>query len=124
MAAGVSAVVANAMLTGAIGTGDLAWAGLNTGDPGTAGTTNPSSTTTREGITWGSPSGGTVSASNSPAWPAWAGPNGEVLTWISLWSAASSGTFGGSMQLGAPITENTGDTTSLTLISISIPTAS
>jgi hypothetical protein len=124
MAAGVSAPVANAMLTGAIGTGDLAYAGLNTGNPGTAGTSNPSSTTTREAVTWGSPAGGTVSATNQPAWPAWAGTNGEVLTWISLWSASTAGTFGGSMQLGAPITENTGDTTTLTAISISVPLAS
>ena len=124
MAAGVSAAVANAMLTGATGTGDLAWIQLHTGDPGTAGTSNVSSTTTRESVTWGSPSGGTVSATNQPAWPAWAGTNGEVLTWISFWSASTAGTFGGSAQLGAPITENTGDTTTLTAISISIPTAS
>jgi hypothetical protein len=124
MAAGVSTTVANAMLTGATGTNDMIYAGLNTGDPGSAGTSNTSSTTTRESVTWGSPSSAAVSASNEPAWPSWAGTNNEVVSWITLWSASSSGTFGASMQLGASVTMATGDTLTLTQIEITISVAS
>jgi hypothetical protein len=124
MTAGVSTAVANAMLTGATGTGDMAFAGLATGDPGSAGTSNPSSTTTREGVTWGSPSSAVVSASNQPAWPSWAGTSGEVVSWIILMSASSGGTFGASMQLASSVTMLTGDTLTLTVIQISLPVAS
>ena len=48
----------------------------------------------------------------------------EVVTDISLWSASSSGTFGGSMQLNSSVTMDTGDSLTLTAISVSLPTAS
>jgi hypothetical protein len=123
MADGLSTAVANAALSNIIGT-DMNDIALHTGAPGSAGTANPSSTTTREAVTWGSPASGSVSASNSPAWPSWAGTNGEVVSDISFWSASTSGTFGGSAQLSATVTMNTGDTLTLTSVSISIPTAS
>jgi hypothetical protein len=123
MGAGVSATVANAMLTGATGTGDLAWTELATGDPGTAGTTTPSSVTTRESVTWASPSSASVSASNEPEWTSWAGTNGEVDTYITFFSASTSGTFGASMQLSASVTMDIGDSITLTTLTISIPTA-
>lgn len=66
---------------------------LHTGTPGAAGTASISSVTTREAVTWNAPSGGTLSESNTPAWSSWAGTNGEIVTDISVWSAASSGTF-------------------------------
>lgn len=123
MGAGLSTTVANAALT-AIVSADWAYAQLHTADPGTAGTTAVSSVTTREAITWGSPSSASVAASNSPAWTSWAGTNGETDTYISGWSASTSGTFGGSMQLSASVTMDTGDSLTLTSISITIPTAS
>lgn len=123
MADALSATVANAAL-GTITSPDMAWIQLHTGDPGTAGTSNVSSTTTREAVTWGSASAGSIAASNSPAWPAWAGTNGEVVTDISFWSASTSGTFGGSVQLNSSVTMNTSDTLTLTSVTVTIPTAS
>lgn len=66
---------------------------LHTGSPGANGTSNVSSVTTREQVTWNAPSAGAMTESNTPTWSNWAGTNGEVVTDISIWSAASSGTF-------------------------------
>jgi hypothetical protein len=123
MADGLSVAVADAALSTIIGSdaNDIA---LAIGDPGSAGTSNPSSVTTREAVTWGSPSAGSVAASNSPAWTSWAGTNGEVVTDIAFWSASTSGTFGLSMPLSSSVTMDTGDSLTLTSITITIPTAS
>ena len=123
MADGLSTAVANAALTTIVGT-DAANVQLHTGAPGSAGTSNVSSVTTRPSVTWNSPSAGSVSASNQPQWTNWAGTNGEVDTDISFWSASVAGTFGLSMQLNASVTMDTGDSLTLTSITISIPTAS
>jgi hypothetical protein len=123
MADGLSTTVANAALSTIIGT-DANDLQLHTGAPGSAGTSNVSSVTTREAVTWGSPASGVVSASNSPAWTSWAGTNGEVVTDISAWSASTSGTFGFSCQLSSSVTMNTGDSLTLTSLSVTIPTAS
>lgn len=122
-APGLSTTVANAALATITGT-DMNDAQLHTADPGTAGTTAVSSVTTREAVTWGSASSGVIAASNEPAWTSWAGTNGETDTHISLWSASTSGTFGGSIALSASVTMDTGDSLTLTAISITIPTAS
>lgn len=123
MSDGLSATVANAALNNIVGT-NAAFAQLHTGAPGAAGTANVSSVTTRPSVAWNSASGGSVSASNQPAWTNWAGTNGEVDTDVTLWSAASSGTFGFSGQLSAPVTMGTGDSLTLTAITVTIPTAS
>lgn len=126
MAAGLSTAVANAALTTITGT-DMNYVQLHTADPGTAGTTAVSNVTTREAVTWGSPSGGVISETGTaPAWASWSGTNGEVETYISFWSivTAGSGTFGCSMALSASVTMDTGDSLTLTTISITIPTAS
>jgi len=123
MADGLSTAVANAALNTIVGT-DANNVQLHTGAPGSAGTANVSSVTTRPSVTWNSASGGSVSASNQPAWTNWAGTNGEVDTDISFWSASTSGTFGLSMQLNSSVTMDTGDSLTLTSITISIPTAS
>lgn len=124
MADGLSATVANAALTTIVGT-DANNVQAHTGAPGSAGTSNVSSVTTRPGATWGSASGGSVSTTGTaPSWTNWAGTNGEVLTDISLWSASTAGTFGFSAQLSSSVTMNTGDSLTLTSITVSIPTAS
>ena len=123
MADGLAVAVANAALSTIIGT-DANYISLATGDPGSAGTSNPSSVTTREAVTWGSPSAGSVAASNQPAWTSWAGTNGEVVTDLAFWSLSTLGTFGLSMQLASSVTMDTGDSLTLTAVSISIPTAS
>lgn len=127
MADGLSATVANAALNNIVGT-NWNFEQLHTGAPGAAGTANVSSVTTREAITWGSASNtsntSTVLATDEPEWASWAGTNGEVVTDTSGWSAATSGTFGGSIPLSAPVTMDTGDSLTLTSVSISLPSAS
>ncbi len=122
MADGLSTANADAALTTIVSS--WAYEQLHTGDPGTAGTANLSSVTTREAVTWGTPAAGSVAASDTPTWTSWAGTNGEVVTDTSGWSAATAGTFEGSMPLSASVTMDTGDSLELTAISISIPTAS
>jgi hypothetical protein len=124
MADAISVTTVNAMLTTLVGGTTSSYIQLHTGDPGTIGTGSVSSVTTRENVTWNSPAGGSVSSSNTPAWTSWAGTNGEVDTDISFWNAVTAGTFNMSMQLSAPVTMNTGDSLTLTAISVSIPTAS
>lgn len=97
---------------------------LHTGAPGAAGTANVSSTTTREAVTWGTATGGVLTASNSPAWPSWAGTANEVVTDISFWSASSAGTFEGSIALSSSVTMALTDTLTLTPISVTLPVAS
>lgn len=123
MADGLSAAVADAALTTITGTdaNDIA---LAIGAPGSAGTANPSSVTTREPVTWGSPSGGSIAASDEPEWSSWAGTNGEVVTDLAFWSASTSGTFGLSMPLSSSVMMDTGDSLTLTSITVSIPVAS
>lgn len=123
MADGLSTTVANAALNNIVATdaNDVQW---HTGAPGAAGTSNVSSVTTRQSVTWGSASAGSVAASNQPAVASWGGTNGEVVTDISFWSASSAGTFGFSMVLSAPVTMDTGDSLTLTAISVTLPVAS
>ena len=123
MSDGLSATVANAALATITGT-DANNVQLHTGAPGAAGTANVSSVTTRPAVTWNSPSAGSVTASDQPAWSSWAGTNGEVDTDVSFWSASTSGTFGFSAALSPSVTMNTGDSLTLTSIQVSIPTAS
>lgn len=97
---------------------------LHTGDPGASGTANVSSVTTRPSLTWAAPSGSSMASSNTPQWTNWAGTNGEVITDISIFSASSAGTFYQSIQLTASKTVNTGDTVTLTSVTMSqSPTA-
>lgn len=125
MARGLSAVnLANAWLnvisgttfTGAAGS----FIGLHTGDPGASGTANVSSVTTRPSQTWNAASAGSKSASGTPSWTSWAGTNGEVVTDFSDWSASSAGTFYFSVQATASKTVNTGDTLTLSSMSVSL----
>jgi len=129
MADGLSTATADIALSAIVGTGtnqanSANYVQLHTGAPGSAGTSNVSSVTTRESVTWGSASAGSVAASNEPEWTSWAGTNGETDTDISFWSASTSGNFGFSCQLSSSVTMDTGDSLTLTSITASIPTAS
>lgn len=124
MADGIAAAMADSMLAVLTMSPASGFVQLHTGPPGSAGTSNVSSVTTRQALTWGSPSAGTVSVTNQPEWTNWAGVSPETETDISFWTAASSGTFDMSMQLAAPVTTNTGDTVVLTALQVSITPAS
>lgn len=86
---------------------------LHTADPGAAGTTAVSSTTTRVLGTWASAAAASKALSGSSVWPAWAGTNGEVVTHVSVWSATTAGTFIESAALSGSKTMSTGDIFSL-----------
>ena len=62
---------------------------IHTGDPGSAGTSNVSAVTTRNIITWGAASGGSMAIS---AVDPWAMTATETITHLSFWSAGSGGT--------------------------------
>ncbi|MGH3201736.1 MAG: phage tail fiber protein [Streptosporangiaceae bacterium] len=121
MSDGLSTANADAALATIVS--DWDYEQLHTGAPGSAGTANVSSTTTREAITWGSPSAGSVSATDEPEWVSWTGSNGETVTDTSGWSASTSGTFEGSEQLSASVVMDTGDDLTLTENTITIPVA-
>lgn len=93
---------------------------LHTGDPGSAGTTNASSVTTRPTVSWNAASAGSKSMSNTPSWTNWAGTNGEVVSHISAWDATSAGNFLFSAALTASKTVNTGDTLNLTSLTFAL----
>ena len=92
---------------------------LHTADPGSAGATAPSSVTTRPSATFSAASAGAVALSNTPTWATWAGTSPETVTHISVWDASSAGTFLCSAALTASKVVQTGDTLTLTSLSIS-----
>lgn len=125
MADGIAVAMANSMLTTLTTSPANTFAQLHTGAPGSAGTSNVSSVTTRKAVTWASPSGGAVSANGTlPSWTSWAGTSPETETDLSFWTASTSGTFDMSMQLSASVTMLTGDSLTLTSVTVTIPTAS
>ena len=126
MSDGLSSTNASLAATAAVGT-NAGNAQLHTGLPGSAGTANVSSTTTREAITWGTAANGVVATNGTaPKWPSWAGANGEVLSHVSTWSVATpgAGVFGLSAPITPTVTMNTGDDFTLTGLTLTIPTAS
>lgn len=93
---------------------------LHTADPGAAGTTAVSSTTTRQAVNFAAASAGSQALTGTTAWTTWAGTNGEVVTHISVWGASSAGTFYYSVALTASKTVNTGDTLTLTTLTVAV----
>lgn len=129
MTVGLSAVnTANAWLNvlrgGGVGTTFTApatlFVQLHTGDPGAAGTANVSvGSTTRNAITQGAAASGSQANSAAPA--AWTnGGTSETLTHISVWSASTAGTFFYSVALTASQAWASGNTFTLTSLSISL----
>lgn len=93
---------------------------LHTADPGASATNAPSSVTTRPQATFAAASGGAVALSNTPTWASWAGTSPETETHISVWDANTAGTFLYSVALTASKTVQTGDTLTLTSLSVSL----
>lgn len=93
---------------------------LHTGDPGASGAANASSVTTRPAVTFSAASAGAVASSNTPTWSSWAGTSPETVTHISGWDANTAGTFLYSATLTASKVVQTGDTLTLTSVSVSL----
>jgi hypothetical protein len=86
---------------------------LHLGDPGIAGTANPSLTTLRKQVTWAdaSPTLGTIKNSVAVTWSDAEISNTEDHTHFSLWSTVgpSGGNFGGSGVIQAQEVNATGE---------------
>src|SRR5687767_9846774 len=90
MAEGWSVAAANAALNEVAG--DYTWIKKHIGAPGSAGTSNPASDTTRKQATWGAAASGAITNSGDITWTDV--PASEDYTHFSAWSAESGGTFG------------------------------
>lgn len=88
------------------------FAKLHTGDPGSAGTSNASSVTTRQQLTWSAASAGSKSISTSPS--SWSMTGTETISHISVWDASTSGNFLFSVALTASQPVVNGSTLTLT----------
>lgn len=90
---------------------------LNTGDPGAAGTDNPSAVTSREQATMNAASGGSMTLASASG--SWAMTTSETISHISVWDAATAGNFLFSAILNTPRTVASGDTITLTALTVS-----
>ena len=95
MPTGISSTVANGWLD-AVGrnvsyVNAAVWIALHTGEPGSAGTSNAATETTRKQATFAAASGGSMSSNADVTWTNIAGS--QDATHFSAWSASTSGTF-------------------------------
>lgn len=91
----------------------------NVGDPGAAGTSNPSANTTRVAVTYNTESAGSITSSNTPSWASWAS-GAETLAYISVWDASTAGTFLMSAALATAKAITNGDTFTLSSLSVTL----
>lgn len=89
---------------------------LHTGDPGAAGTSNASAVTTRNAVTWG-----TISAGSMPlsALSNYSMTTTETISHISLWDASTAGNFLQSAALTASVPVINGSTLSFSSLTLS-----
>lgn len=119
MAVGLSTAVANSQLgvfRGTAMTGVSVYVKLHIGDPGAAGTSNPSAVTTRNQATFAAPSGGSMTLASLASYSMTAT---ETITHISLWDAATAGNFLASAALSSGKAVVSGDTVTLTSLTVS-----
>lgn len=87
---------------------------LHLGSPGSAGTTNAATETTRQAVTFGS-AAASGAISNTAA-ITWTGVSTtETVTHVSFWTASSGGTFLGSDDLPASKALTAGDTLTIAI---------
>jgi hypothetical protein len=82
---------------------------LHTGDPGSAGTSNAATETTRQQATFGA-AASSRAISNTVAIEWTNVSTSETYTWISLWDASSGGNFLGRDDLSSSAAVTAGDT--------------
>ncbi|HEY9334232.1 MAG TPA: hypothetical protein VIQ79_07425 [Kribbella sp.] len=92
MALGFSVAAANTHLDNQGTT--YPWIKLHVGDPGAAGTANAATETTRKQATWASAANAAKTTSADLVWTNVAGS--EDYTHVSMWTASTGGSFGGS----------------------------
>lgn len=122
MAVGLAGTFAQSILELFRGTTFTAPAGcfckLHIGDPGAAGTTNPSALTTRNSVTFAAASStaGTMALSSLAAYTM---TTSETISHISLWSASTAGTFLQSAALTASVPVINGSTLTISSLTCS-----
>lgn len=92
--AGLSEARANAALDEALD--GASHVQLHDGDPGSAGTSNLWTDDDRESVTFGSATGAEKAITNEPEWDV---TDEGTITHVSLWTAASGGSFVASSEL-------------------------
>ena len=122
MTVGLSAVNTADKLLNTIGrTGTTFTAGslyvkLHTADPGSAGTTAASAVTTRYACTFSASSAGSMALTSMGG--TWSMTATETISHISLWNASTAGDFLWSVALTASKSVVSGDTLSLTSLTL------
>lgn len=93
---------------------------LHTGDPGAAGANNAAAgDTTRKALTFNAAASGSMGLTSAPA--AWTnGGTSETLTHISVWDSTTAGNFDYSAALTSSQAWNTGNTFTLTSLTVSL----
>lgn len=89
---------------------------LHIGDPGVAGTSNPSAVTTRNAIVWAAASAGSMALSTLSSFSM---TTSETITHVSLWDASSAGNFLQSFALTASVPVINGSTLSFSAFTLS-----
>lgn len=93
------------------------WVQLHTADPGPNGTATVSAVATRQLATFSAAALGALALSSSPT--PWTMTTGETIVAISLWTAATAGTFLWSATLAVNKTVANGDTLTLNTCGLS-----
>lgn len=81
---------------------------LHTGDPGSAGTANAATETTRQSASMAAASSGTITNDTAVTWTNVS--TTETYSHVSFWSASTAGTFLGSDDLAVSRSMTAGDT--------------
>jgi len=89
---------------------------LHTGDPGSAGTANASTVTTRVQPTFSAASAGSMAMTSMAS--TWSMTATETISHISLWDASTSGNFLWSVALTASKSVINGDTLSMSSLTL------
>lgn len=122
MAEGLSPTAAGEMLT--TFKTNYTWVKLHVGAPGAAGTANPAGNTTRQQATW--TASVTTQAMANTNTITWTGVStSEDYTHVSIWTASTAGTFGGSGVVTANAVTS-GDTFTIPIgdLDVTLPVAS
>lgn len=120
MAVGLAGSFANSILevyrNAAVSAVATPFVKLHIGDPGAAGTTNPSALTTRNAVAWSAASGGSMSLSTLGAFTMTAS---ETISHISIWTASTAGTFLQSAALTTAVPVISGSTLTVSSLTLS-----
>lgn len=119
MTAGLSAAKAASILNTYRATNFTSVSGfvkLHVGDPGAAGTANPSAVTTRNAISFNAPSAGSMTLSSLASYTM---TTSETITHVSIWDASTAGNFMESWALSSGVAVVNGSTLTFNTFTLS-----